>query len=80
MKKTIDPSTFEPVFERKSATHWIIQLEEDPETGDVIMPLPEEMLQSQGWQIGDELTWNIEEDGTATLTRQSTDPELKPGL
>jgi hypothetical protein len=51
-------------------TTWIVSLEEDPETGDLIMPLPEELLKSQGWNIGDTLVWDLDESsGTATLTK-----------
>lgn len=71
MEKKIDPSSFEPVIERKSETSWIIQLEEDPETGDLIMPLPDELLTAQGWSVGDTLTWDFDESTqTATLTKK----------
>ena len=52
-------------------TTWIIQLEEDPETGDIIMPLSEELLAEAGWDIGDTLVWDLnEKDQTATLTKK----------
>lgn len=52
---------------------WIVDLEEDPETGDLVMPLPLGLLASMGWQIGDTLTWDVSvEDGVATLSRQDT--------
>lgn len=43
-------------------THWIVELEEDPETGDLVMPLPPAMLKELGWEIGDDLTWNINDE------------------
>lgn len=71
MDKKIEPSTFEPNIERKSETVWIIELEEDPETGDIIMPLPSELLESQGWKIGDTLKWDLDEETkTATLKKK----------
>ena len=36
---------------------WTVQVEEDPETGDLVLPLPEEMLSRLGWKIGDDLNW-----------------------
>lgn len=70
-EKKIDPSSFEPKFEKKSETVWIVELEEDPETGDIIMPLPSELMETQGWSIGDTLTWDVnEETKTATLTKK----------
>lgn len=53
-----------------SETSWIINLEEDPETGDLILPLPNELLATQNWQIGDTLVWDIT-DGVASLTKKN---------
>lgn len=54
-------------------THWVVELETDPETGDLIMPLPVELLEQQGWQIGDVLTWDIDpETQEVTLTKKTT--------
>ena len=60
----------EPKIEKTSETTWIITLEEDPETGDLIMPLPDELLATQNWAIGDTLVWNVE-NGAATLTKKN---------
>lgn len=50
---------------------WIITLEEDPETGDLIMPLPHELLKDNGWEIGDTLEWSVDEaTQTATLVKK----------
>ena len=52
-------------------TTWVVSLEEDPETGDLVMPLPPELLKSQGWDIGDTLVWDFDEkSGTATLSKE----------
>lgn len=40
---------------------WTVELEEDPETGDLVMPLPPEMLEELGWKIGDTLVWKQDE-------------------
>ena len=45
-------------------TSWTVTIEEDPETGDLILPLPEDMLQLQGWVEGDTLTWVDNKDGS----------------
>jgi hypothetical protein len=71
--KIIQPlsSDLEGNFECKSETKWIISLEEDPETGDLVMPLPEELLKSQGWNIGDTLVWDFDDvTGTASLSKK----------
>ena len=49
---------------------WIVELEEDPETGDLVMPLPMAMLEELGWVIGDTLTWDQDkETGNWSLTK-----------
>jgi len=52
-------------------TKWVVTLEEDPDTGELIMPLPDEILTLQGWHMGDVLTWTVDiESGTVTLTKK----------
>lgn len=73
MKKKIDPSNIASEIQQKTDTTWIIQLEEDPETGDLVMPLPVELLESQGWKIGDTLVWDMDDKTqTATLTKKKS--------
>ena len=72
MKSPIEPSVLEPKITRKSDTVWIVELEEDPDTGDIVMPLPAEALEANGWKIGDELTWGIDEKTQeVTLTKKA---------
>ena len=72
MKSLIDPSVLEPKITRKSDTVWIVELEEDPVTGDIVMPLPMEALEANGWKIGDVLTWGIDEKTReVTLTKKA---------
>jgi hypothetical protein len=54
---------------------WIITLEEDPDTGELVMPLPAEALESNGWQVGDVLNWKSAESGAWVLTRKTPDTE-----
>lgn len=48
---------------------WTITLEEDPETGDLILPFPEDFLAINGWSEGDTLEWTDNKDGSWTLTK-----------
>lgn len=73
MKSEINPRTDVSKIEKTSATTWIIELEEDPETGDLIMPLPDELIESQGWAIGDTLEWDINEKTGEIALKKSTD-------
>jgi hypothetical protein len=47
--------------EKKS---WEVIIEEDPETGDAILPFPQEMLDEVGWKSGDNLNWIDRGDGS----------------
>ena len=51
-------------------TRWIVELEEDAETGDLVMPIPPALLKELGWQIGDTLDWEPTSDGSYRLTRK----------
>ena len=41
---------------------WTAVLEEDEETGDLILPLPDELIEQLGWKEGDDLVWAIDEE------------------
>ena len=59
--------------ERISVNCWTVVLEEDPETGDLMLPLNEEMLAQTGWQLGDTLVWELstsENGPCAILTKK----------
>jgi hypothetical protein len=40
---------------------WTVTVEEDPETGDLILPLPDDVLIHAGWREGDTLLWQVEQ-------------------
>ena len=46
-------------------------LEEDPETGDLIIPFSEEFCKEHDWQPGDELDMVAMDDGTIHITNMS---------
>ena len=48
-------------------TTWIITLEEDPETGDLVLPLSDGIMQAAGLEIGDELTWDIDAENQSVI-------------
>jgi hypothetical protein len=51
--------------------NWFITLEEDPETGELILPFPEDFLKETGWVEGDELEWIDNGDGSWSLEKKS---------
>jgi hypothetical protein len=55
-------------------TTWKVQLEQDPETGELILPIPVDLLSQMGWIEGTELFWNDNEDGTFSLKEKKNEP------
>jgi hypothetical protein len=61
------------IAKRTSVNCWTVELEEDPVTGDLILPLNDEMLEATGWQLGDTLVWELSTNGDgpcAILTKK----------
>lgn len=51
-------------------THWTITLEEaDDGSGDLVMPLPQDLLDGAGWKEGDILEWIDNNNGTWSLKK-----------
>ena len=48
---------------------WTLNVENDPETGELILNFPDELLESLGWKEGDVLDWSVNDDGTVTMIR-----------
>lgn len=44
---------------------------EEDDNGDLILPLPDKLIEELGWDFETELTWTINEDGTCTLRKSS---------
>ena len=50
-------------------TQWTVHLEEDPETGELIMPFPPDLLAQVGWDFGDTLLWEDMHNGSWSLRK-----------
>jgi hypothetical protein len=51
-------------------TSWTVTLEEaDDGSGDLVMPLPQDFLDQQGWREGDVLDWKDNNNGSWTLSK-----------
>lgn len=51
-------------------TTYTITLEEaDDGSGDLVLPLTDELMAGAGWQIGDTLEWIDNKDGSWTLRK-----------
>lgn len=51
-------------------THYIITVEEDPDTKDLVLPLPEEILAELKLVEGDILNWEDAGNGSFILTKK----------
>lgn len=47
-------------FEKIGDNKWIVTVEEDPESKELMMPFPPELLAQVGWDFGDTLEWKID--------------------
>jgi hypothetical protein len=52
---------------------WIVEVEKDPETGELILPLPTDLLAQMGWVNGTELFWEDNKNGTYSLKEKEKD-------
>ena len=50
--------------------NFTITLEEDAETGDLILPFPDGLCEKLGWEINDILDWEDNGDGSYTLSKK----------
>lgn len=50
---------------------WEVRTLEDKETGDLILPIPQELLDKMGWREGDTLDWKQNPRGEWVLTKKS---------
>jgi hypothetical protein len=73
MVKTIEMIRVSSSLKNQELTlkNWTINVEEDPETGDCILPFPPDLLEEAGWKEGDELIWTDRGDGSWLLTKKS---------
>lgn len=50
-------------------TRYEVITQEDPETGDLLMPIPPELLRELGWKEGDDIEFGIDDSGNYILKR-----------
>lgn len=54
---------------------WILEVQEDPETGDAIIQFPPDLIEIAGWREGDRLNWIDLGDGSYRLEKTVLDNE-----
>lgn len=49
---------------------WIVELITDPESGELILPLSDEILAGTDWKVDDVLEWIDNKDGSWTIRKK----------
>ena len=75
--KITSSSVVNPKCNQLGSKRWSVMLEEDEDTGDLILPLTEEMLKDLGWELGDVVEWHIDNDSN-TITIKNKSKQLPP--
>lgn len=73
IESVIEPSKLDPGWVKTGDNSWIATLQEDPETGDMILPLPNDLMKSQKFEIGDILKWKDNKDGSYSLSKKASE-------
>lgn len=50
-------------------TRYEVITQEDPETGDVLLPIPPQLLEELGWKEGDEIEFGVDTNGNYFFKR-----------
>lgn len=53
----------------QNETQFEVIVQEDPETGELLLPIPQEILDRLGWVEGDELDWAETSSGSWVLSK-----------
>lgn len=59
-------------MQNNTEQRWTVTIQEDPATGELILPFPPDMLAQVGWDFGDVLLWNQNEHGNFVLTKKDS--------
>lgn len=53
-------------------TRYEVITQEDPETGDLIIPIPQPVLDSLGWKEGDNVEFEVDDKGIIYIKKGTT--------
>ena len=70
IETVIEPSVLESIWKKTGDKSWIATLQEDPVTGDLILPLPNDIMEAQGFEVGDILSWKDNKNGSFSITKK----------
>jgi hypothetical protein len=61
---------------KTSLKRFTVNLIQDPDSDDLILPLPDELMDDLGWDIGDTLNWKTMDNGEIVLTKMDKENML----
>lgn len=50
---------------------WTLEIQEDPDTKELFLEIPPDVLENLGWKEGDNLNWSDNGDGSWSLTKKA---------
>ena len=53
----------------KNQIRYEVITQEDPDTGDLLLPIPPQLLEQMGWKEGDEIEFEIDASGKYVLKK-----------
>ena len=53
---------------------WTVEIEQDPVTGELMLPFPPDLLSQMGWSEGTDLSWIDNENGSYTIKKKEESP------
>ena len=56
---------------------WTVEVEQDPTTGDLMLPFPADLLSQMGWSEGTDLSWIDNGNGSFTLKEKPKDKPVE---
>lgn len=64
----MEEKTLSSEMEQKVTQMWTVKVEQDPNTGELVLPLPADLLSQMGWIEGTDLFWEETEGKNLILT------------
>ena len=55
---------------------WTVEVEQDPVTGELMLPFPPDLLSQMGWSEGTDLSWIDNENGSFTIKKKEEPPAV----
>jgi hypothetical protein len=53
---------------------WTVEVVTDPDTGELMLPFPPDLLSQMGWSEGTDLSWIDNDNGSFTIKKKEEPP------